>query len=70
MASKTRIPKSIPRVEILEIECTCITIIRDNTGKIIGKGKGITKEIHTIDEFIDYFNNCNTELYEANKMQK
>lgn len=64
-----RIPATryIPQMELLEIQCVSVTIFRDESGKIIGKGYGGVKEIHDEKEFAEYLQNCRRELSEKLK---
>lgn len=72
MAKLPRVPSTryIPRLELLEIQCTSITIIRDQSGKILGKGVGQTKEVHSEEEFAEYLQNCRREITENLKALK
>jgi len=74
MANKRRIPGtrktngSIPYVELLEIQCTAISIVRDASGTIIGKGMGGMREVHSVEEFAEYFAGVKAEEMEARKL--
>lgn len=59
----------IPRIELLEIQCRSVTIIRDESGKILGKGLGDVKEIHSEEEFAEYLQNCRLEISDHLKEQ-
>lgn len=64
MAKLPRVPSTryIPRIELLEVQCRAVTIIRDKSGKILGKGLGDVKEIHSEEEFAEYLQNCRMEI--------
>lgn len=69
MARQRRVPatRSLPRVELLEIQCVAVSIIRDGSGKIIGKGNGALKEIHSVEEFTEYFEDVKRQEKDARK---
>lgn len=69
MANRSRVPAThkMPRLELLEIECVSVTIVRDNAGKIIGTGRGEAKHIHNAVEFAEYLEICRKEIAEGNK---
>lgn len=72
MATRRRVPATriIPRFELLEIQVRSVTLIRDNAGKIIGKGLGDAKEIHSEQEFHEFYRECIREIAEHNKEAK
>jgi len=59
--------RKLPSVELLEIQCVAISIVRDSSGKIIGKGNGALKEVHSVEEFAEYFEGVKAEEKEAQK---
>lgn len=69
MATKRRIPatRKLPSVELLEIQCVAVSLVRDVTGTIIGKGMGKMEEIHSLEEFKTYFENVKMQEKEAQK---
>jgi hypothetical protein len=61
MAKLRRVPHP-PLLELLEIQCRSITIVRDKAGNILGKGIGDAKEIHSVEEFETFLENCRKEI--------
>lgn len=69
MARQRRVPatRSLPKVELLEIQCVAVSIIRDGSGKIVGKGYGAMKEVHSVEEFAEYFEEIKQSEKDARK---
>lgn len=69
MANRPRVPatRKMPRLELLEMKCVPVSIIRDNAGKILGTGDGTERKVHSVEEFAEFLENCRKEITEANK---
>ena len=70
MANRRRTPptRAIPRFELLEVQVRSVTIIRDERGNILGKGIGDAKEVHSEQEFHEFWMKCKEEIAENNKL--
>lgn len=64
---RTRTVYKPPRVELTEIQCISVTLIRDERGKVKGHGYGNVREIRSVEEFAEYFRTCEAEVRAANK---
>lgn len=69
MAKPRRVPatRKMPKLELLEVQCVPISIVRDNAGKILGTGEGNVRKVHSVEEFAEFLENCRKEITEANK---